>query len=106
MTPFQALYGFINNLQVGFDGRHKKLTGSIRSTKQGFVKKGFCGDNWIKPKKNKTNANELGNTCYYPCMTMILPLQVKSLIPPRCQALPPSTKEIYNENRFAKRWTK
>ena len=36
---------------------------SIRSTKLGFIKRGFGGDNWIKPKKNKTNAKVLENTC-------------------------------------------
>ena len=58
------IQGLFSNLQVSVDGHHKKLTGSVKYTKLGFEERGFYGDNWIKPKKNKTNANVPGNTCY------------------------------------------
>ena len=47
------IQGLFNNIQVGFDGHHKKLIESIRSTKLEFVERVLM-DKWMKTLKNNT----------------------------------------------------
>ena len=58
------IQGLFINLQVGFDGRHKKLTESTRSTKTRVLKKEGLFDNWMKIMKTiLTSQIVIENTC-------------------------------------------